>query len=253
VGGSDPGGGAGIQLDLKVLAALGADGAAVPALLTVQGPAGLECAEPQEPAFVARQMRSVFATCNVAAVKTGALGTAAVVGAVAEVLAEHPEVPVVCDPVCAPSLRAVPGARLLEAGAVSVLRERLLPRVTVLTPNLGEAAELTGRPVSDRASMEAAAAALLHSGCKAVMIKGGHLAAVRDCPDLLRLAGGPALWLPGERLSHADSIHGTGCALASSLATYLARGYGIDAAARHAKAALHSWLASASGGRLLPR
>lgn len=253
VAGSDPGGGAGLQLDLKVFAALGADGAAVPAVLTVQGRRGLSAAVPVPGPLVAAALRSVFSAGGLGAVKTGALGTAAAVGAVAAVLARRPEVPLVCDPVLAPSRAARRGVRLLVPAALPVLRSRLLPRATVLTPNLAEAAALLGRPVRTRREAERAAVDLLDLGPRAVLLKGGHLAPRNaECSDCFCERGGEPIWITAPRLPGATSVHGTGCALSSALAVFLARGLPVASAALRAREAVQEWLREARGRRLAP-
>lgn len=250
--GSDPAGGAGLQLDLKVFAALGADGAAVPAMLTVQGPRGLERAEPLAAAHVTEAVRAVFESGTVAAVKLGALGSAANVEALAGLLAEHPQVPVVCDPVAGASRSARAGVHLLAPDALAPLRTLLLPRVTVLTPNLPEAELLTGLRVRSRADMEGAADALLELGAAAVLVKGGHLPPEEDAADLWRERGKEPFWITTPRLEGAGRVHGTGCALSSAIAAYLAGGLAAAAAVVRAREALLPWLRAAADGRLRP-
>lgn len=250
--GSDPSGGAGLQLDLLVFAALRADGTAIPAVLTVQGPQGLTRAEPVAADLVAEALGAVFAGGAPAAVKLGALGSAGVVAAVAEQLCAHPQVPVVLDPVFSAS-RGVAGQHLLAPDAMAVLRARLLPAVSVLTPNLAEAERLCGFPVASRTAMEAAAAALLDLGPRAVLLKGGHLAGEAAAADLWRERDRQPFWLEAPRLPGAEQVHGTGCALSSALAVFLARGLAPAAAAVAAKETLHGWLAAARDGRLRPR
>lgn len=251
VAGSDPGGGAGLQLDLKVFTALGADGAAVPAVWTVQGPAGLARAEPVDAGLLREALAAVFADGPPAAVKTGALGSAPQVEAVAEVLAARPELPVVCDPVLGASRTAPGGPRLLDEDGVVTLRRRLLPRATVLTPNLPEARVLAGAP--DDAGPEALIGRLLEAGARAVFLKGGHFPEEgEEVVDLLATPEG-VLRLAGPRLPGASGVHGTGCALAAALAVLLARGLPLAAAAAEARRRLQDWLGAAAGGRLLPR
>ncbi|TAH37464.1 MAG: hydroxymethylpyrimidine/phosphomethylpyrimidine kinase [Planctomycetota bacterium] len=251
VAGSDPGGGAGLQLDLKVFAALGADGAAIPAVLTVQGPEGLTRAEPVAAGLVAGALRAVFALGPVQAVKLGALGDAAVVAAVAAHLGAHASVPVVLDPVLSASVAAA-GVTLLRPDALPALRQQLLPRVTVLTPNLEEAAALTGRAVSSRPEMERAAAALLELGPRAVLLKGGHREADPEAADLFQERGQEPFWITAPRLAGATHVHGTGCALSSALAVFLASGAAPARAAVRAREVLNAWLRAARAGRLLP-
>ena len=253
IAGSDPGGGAGLQLDLKVFTALGADGAAIPALLTVQGARGLERVEIVAADLVEAQLLSLLTNRPVAAVKTGALGSAANVQAVARALAPYPELPVVCDPVCLASRTAQNGLRLLEEGGVDALKEDLLPRINLLTPNLAEAAALTGLMVEDEEGMLAAAQELMQLGAKAVLLKGGHFQVGSPTSrDLLLQEDADPIWLSGRRIPGAESVHGTGCALSSAVAVFLGRGLSMEAAARRGKETVHHWLAGSKAGRLLP-
>ncbi|HEX9794348.1 MAG TPA: bifunctional hydroxymethylpyrimidine kinase/phosphomethylpyrimidine kinase [Planctomycetota bacterium] len=253
VAGSDPAGGAGLQLDLKVFAALGGDGAAVPAVLTAQGAAGLERVDLVAGEAVEAALRCVFENPPDAA-KTGALGGAAAVAAVAAVFAVHPRIPLVVDPVGAPSRSAHAGLRLLAEDAAHALRSLLLPLAHVLTPNLAEAAALLALPgpAQDRAAMLVHARGLLDSGARAVLLKGGHLGEPGASPDLLCTADGVVIWLEGPRLPDAGGVHGTGCALSAALCAHLGAGLPLPAAAAAAKADLAGWLRAAVGGRLVP-
>lgn len=229
IAGSDPSGGAGIQADLKTFAAQGAYGMAALTALTAQNTRGVTGIEPVPPAFVAAQIAAVLADVRVDAVKIGMVGEAAVAEAVAEALADY-DGPVVLDPV----MVAKGGAHLLAPDAVALLRDRLVPRATVVTPNLAEAAVLLGcAPFHDRAGMEPAAAALLALGARAVLLKGGHL----DEPESPDLLATPAdtRWLQGGR-TRTPNTHGTGCTLSSALAARLAHGDPLAVAAERAKA-----------------
>ncbi|MBK1635181.1 bifunctional hydroxymethylpyrimidine kinase/phosphomethylpyrimidine kinase [Rhodovulum adriaticum] len=215
IAGSDPSGGAGIQADIKAISANGGYAMAAITALTVQNTCGVRYARLMAPDLVAAQVTAVFDDIRVDAVKIGMLGDAAIVRAVAEVLADR-DVPVVLDPV----MVAKGGDRLLAAEAVAALRDRMVPQATIITPNLPEAADLLDRPEArDRAEMEAQARALLHLGCGAVLLKGGHLGGA-DSPDLFLSPDG-AHWLEGPRLPTANT-HGTGCTLSAALATQLA-------------------------------
>src|SRR5262245_8657059 len=171
IAGSDPSGGAGIQADLKTFATLGAFGAAVVTALTAQNTAGVQGIEGVSPAFVVRQLDAVLDDLDVRALKTGMLGRAAVVEAVAARLGARPAVPLVVDPV----LVATAGQPLTESQALEPLRARLLPLAALVTPNLAEAEALTGRRVSTRPEMHEAARALVGLGARAALVKGGHL------------------------------------------------------------------------------
>ena len=229
VAGSDPSGGAGIQADLKAIAANGGYGMAAITALTAQNTRGVTGAALTEPAMVAAQIAAIREDIRIDAVKIGMLGAAAIVEAVARAL-EGLTAPVVLDPV----MVAKGGDRLLAPEAVAVLRDRLLPMATVVTPNLPEAADLLDAPAAEsRAAMEDQAAALRARGPAAVLLKGGHLAG-GESPDLLCDAAG-ATWLEGARHATANT-HGTGCTLSSALATELGHGRPLSEAVARAKA-----------------
>lgn len=222
VAGTDSSGGAGVVADVRTFAAHGVWAAVAVTAVTAQNAAGVGGIALIEPALVQAQMRSV---ADVRAVKTGMLGTAATVEAVADAL---PACPLVVDPV----IVSTSGTPLLDAAGVDALRRRLLPAAAVVTPNLAEAAALTGGAVGSRREMEQAALALLRLGCRAVLVTGGHLddGTAADC--LLGGAGAP-VWLEGTRL--AGSAHGTGCVLSAAIAAGLALGDVVEDACRHAK------------------
>jgi hydroxymethylpyrimidine/phosphomethylpyrimidine kinase len=241
VAGSDSGGGAGIQADLKAFSALGVYGASVVTALTAQNTRGVQGIHDVPPDFVGQQIASVFGDLAVAAVKIGMLSRAPVIAAVAEGLALHaPDVPVVLDPV----MVATSGDRLLADDAVGALRERLIPRALVLTPNLPEAAVLLGETVAaDEAAMLAHGRRLLALGPRAVLMKGGH-GGGPESVDLLVGPGESVLRLTAPRIATRHT-HGTGCTLSSALAAGLARGMPLPEAARAAKAYLSAALAAA--------
>ncbi|MCG8355935.1 MAG: bifunctional hydroxymethylpyrimidine kinase/phosphomethylpyrimidine kinase [Kiloniellales bacterium] len=228
VAGSDSGGGAGIQADIKATTALGGFAATAIAALTAQNTRGVFGVVGIEPAFVQQQMTLVLEDIGADAIKTGMLAEPAIIEAVAEVLA-RPEVapiPLVVDPV----MVAQSGDALLSAGAERSLNERLVPKATLLTPNVPEAERLTGSPISDAATMEAAAVTLLQRGPKAVLLKGGHMAG-EVLTDVLATAEGCERF-ESPRIATVHT-HGTGCTLASAIATGLAQGLSIrDAVAR---------------------
>ena len=239
IAGSDPSGGAGIQADLKTFAALGCHGMAAITALTAQNTRGVSAVQLPPPAFVAEQIRMVFADIAVAAVKIGMLGSREIVEAVAEALAPWPGVPIVLDPV----LVATSGATLGDDGVIAAMRARLFPRATLVTPNLAEATRLAdGTPLGSRAEIEAAAQGLRGDGPAAWLIKGGHGTEAEAC-DLLLDAGGP-LWLRAQRIATRNT-HGTGCTLSSAIAAELARGASLRDAVAAAKAYLGRALAAA--------
>jgi len=235
IAGSDPSGGAGIQADLKAFSARGCYGMAVITALTAQNTQGVSAVMPLDPAFVAEQIRMIFADVHVDAVKIGMIANAGIARAVADVLKPYRGIPVVLDPV----MIAKGGASLLDPEAVEVLRTELLPLATLLTPNLPEAAALLGDlEACDRRIMESQAVRLTSLGPQGVLVKGGHLAG-GESPDVL-VAEGQVTWFEADRIATRNT-HGTGCSLSSALAAELAKGVDAPEAVRVAKA----WLADA--------
>ncbi len=227
IAGSDPSGGAGIQADIKAISANGAYAMAAITALTAQNTCGVQAVQMVEPEFVARQIRALRDDIRIDAVKIGMLGTAAIIEAVADAL-DGLDAPIVLDPV----MVAKGGDRLLQTDAVAGLRG-LLPRATVITPNLPEAADLLGQAeATTRDAMEVQVRALLALGPRAVLLKGGHLAG-DESPDVLADAES-LTWLPGPR-HPTRKTHGTGCTLSSALATSLGHGRPLTEAAERAK------------------
>jgi hydroxymethylpyrimidine/phosphomethylpyrimidine kinase len=214
--GLDPGGGAGVIADLRAFHAAGAFGCAVVAVHTVQSTAGLVSAEPVPAKKILAQARYVLKHQNVRAIKTGALGNAANVRAVAELLAVHRDVPAVVDPVMVPTRGR---SRLLSEQAVRAMRKELVPRATVLTANVPEAEALLGVRVASVSDARKAALALLELGARAALVKGGHLGGSQAI-DVLAMEG-EVLELRARRLS-LPPVHGGGCTLASLIAGRLA-------------------------------
>jgi len=238
VAGSDSGGGAGIQADIKACMALGAYAGTAITALTAQDTRGVHGVMPVTPDFVLQQMLAVLDDIGADAVKTGMLGSAAVIDAVAGVLAAR-RLPLVLDPV----MVAKGGARLLDPAALDALR-RLIPLAKLLTPNVPEAEALLGRAIPDHAAALEAAAALLALGAEAVLLKGGHLAGplVRD---ILVTAEGTTL-LEETRIETRHT-HGTGCTLASAIAAGLSQGMTLVPAVRRARAYVQAAILAAPG------
>lgn len=229
VAGSDPSGGAGIQADLKAISANGAYAMAAVTALTAQNTQGVSGVHLVPPDFVADQIRAVFDDVRVDAVKVGMIATAEIAEAVAGSL-EGRGVPVVLDPV----MIAKGGAPLLQEDAVSVVRDRLLPLASVLTPNLPEAAHLLGAPVAaERDAMVAQGRALCALGATSVLMKGGHLDGA-ESPDCL-VTPEAVHWFEGARVE-TKNTHGTGCTLSAALAAQLGQGLAVADAVRVAKA-----------------
>lgn len=229
VAGSDSWGGAGIQADLRTFSDFGVWGTCAVTAVTAQNHRGVLAARLSDPEMVEAQIDAVAETGSVGAVKTGMLGDAAVIAAVARALARHRLGPQVVDPVQAASQ----GGSLLDPAAIPVLVRDLLPGCRVVTPNLPEAETLLGSAITGRDDMPAAAAALAEMGPQAVLLKGGHLAAP-DSPDLL-WDGGRVTWLEGDRIPAAHS-HGTGCTLSAGIAAGLARGMDLAESCAAARA-----------------
>lgn len=240
VAGSDSGGGAGIQADIKTVTALGGYAATAVTALTAQDTNGVHGVVPVDPAFVQQQMRVVVDDIGVDCVKTGMLHDAAVIEAVAQVLDELDGVPVVVDPV----MVAKGGAPLLESDAVGALRTRLLPLASVLTPNTLEAEALAGVAIGDRDAMEPAGRRLIGLGCEAVYLKGGHMPGERIVDLLISAAGVAALTADRVETAHT---HGTGCTLASAIATGLGQGLELGPACARAQAYVQAAIAAAPG------
>ncbi len=217
-----------MQADLKTFAAIGVWGTAAVTLVTAQNTLEVREVFVLPAATVAGQIGAVATDMTVAATKTGALGGAQTVEAVAAAVETHGLRPLVVDPVLAASR----GGRLLDPEALDVFRRRLLPLATVVTPNIPEAEVLLGRPIVDAGDMESAAVALAAMGAQAVLLKGGHLGGQRS-PDLL-WQDGRMLWLDAPRIP-GDPRHGTGCTLSAALAAWLALGTPLPAAFAQAK------------------
>lgn len=238
IAGSDPSGGAGIQADLKTFHQFGVYGEAVVTLITVQNTTRVSRVECLPPGLVAEQMQAVVEDIPPAAAKTGALGNAAIVQAVARA-AEGFRFPLVVDPV----MISKHGAPLLAADAQRALRERLLPLAALVTPNLPEAEALAGRTVRGVEDMRRAAEAIAALGARAVLVKGGHMEA--SATDVL-LAGGQWFEFPGQRVD-SPHTHGTGCTLSAAVAALLARGLALPEAVGAAKRFIAEAIRTAPG------
>ncbi len=239
VAGSDSSGGAGIQADLKTFAALGVYGASVITALTAQNTQGVTAIHNVPVDFIAAQIDTVFSDLDVAAVKIGMLSQVAIIETVARGLERHRARNIVLDPV----MVATSGDRLLAADAVEALRNVLIPRAIVVTPNLPEAAALTGATAArNEREMEIQARELLTLGARNVLIKGGH-GSGDESVDLL-VGEGELLRLSARRVA-TKNTHGTGCTLSSAIAAGLARGLDLRTAAREAKAFVTAAVAAA--------
>ena len=227
IAGSDSGGGAGIQADLKTFAALGCYGMSAITALTAQNTQGVRAIHGVPADFLKEQIAAVVEDIGVDAVKIGMLHAPEIVRAVAWAIDTYRLERVVLDPV----MVATSGDALIENSTVAVLVEELFPRATVVTPNLDEAALLLGRPVREVDELESACADLLAKGAKAVLLKGGHLGGDM-LADVLAIAGEPAAYWQrpsGPRIA-SRNVHGTGCTLSSAIAAHLALGYTLEEA-----------------------
>lgn len=230
IAGSDSGGGAGIQADLKTFAAFGVFGTSAITALTAQNTVAVTGVHVAPAAFVVAQIDAVVGDLGCDAVKTGMLATAEIVEAVAAAVARHGLPNVVVDPV----MVAKSGDHLLAREAVDAVRRVLVPLATVVTPNVPEAEVLTGTPIRTLAEAVDAGRALVAAGARAVVVKGGHLDR-DDIVDVLVDAAGAVTRIEGPRVPGVHT-HGTGCTFASAIAARLALGDGLDAAVRAAQA-----------------
>jgi hydroxymethylpyrimidine/phosphomethylpyrimidine kinase len=239
IAGSDSGGGAGIQADLKTFSALGVYGASVIAALTAQNTQRVSAVHTVPAEFVTAQIEAVFSDFDVAAVKIGMLANAVVIAAVAEGLAKYKARNIVLDPV----MVATSGDGLLDPPAIEVLRSRLFPLASVITPNLPEAATLLDAPIAqDEDAMRQQAERLVALGARAVLIKGGHGSGA-EAVDLLVEASG-VMRFAAPRMASRNT-HGTGCTLSSAIAAGLARGQSLAEAVRAAKNYITAAIAAA--------
>ena len=229
IAGSDSGGGAGVQADLKTFAAFGVHGACAVTCLTAQNPRRVLAMEPASAGILRRQMEAVFEELRPAAVKTGMLFSAQNVEILADFFQKKNRLPLVVDPV----MVATSGARLLESAAIRVLTERLLPLATLATPNLREAEILTGCKLASAEDLRAAAREIHRRfGC-ATLVKGGHLPGVREAVDIF-FDGDTELLLSAPFIKNVRT-HGTGCTCSAAITAALALGYDLPRAVALAK------------------
>ena len=222
IAGSDSGGGAGIQADLKTFAALGCYGMSAITALTAQNTVGVQGIHAVPASFLKAQIQSVMDDIGVDALKIGMLHEPDIVAVVAWAIDHYNIRKVVLDPV----MVATSGDRLIAQETVQVLVRELFPRVSVVTPNLDEAQLLLGQPIADAQALDAAAQGLLALGAKAVLLKGGHLAG-DEVVDLLVQTQGPTRRLASTRIP-SRNVHGTGCTLSSAIAAHMALGHGLE-------------------------
>jgi hydroxymethylpyrimidine/phosphomethylpyrimidine kinase len=230
IAGSDSGGGAGIQADLKTVSAIGCYGLSVVTALTAQNTRGVIGIYPVPPSFVAEQAAAVLGDIGADAVKIGMLYSAELIEVIAKELKRFDVANIILDPV----MVAQSGDKLLQDDAIQALKQHLMPLADVVTPNIPEAEVLLQQRIAGLEDMQTAAKALAGCGSRSILIKGGHLED-NSCPDFLYLAGEDRLVrLEAPRITSRNN-HGTGCTLSSAIAGYRAQGFGIEEAARRAK------------------
>ena len=230
IAGSDSGGGAGIQADLKTFSALGCYGLSVITALTAQNTVGVTGIHPVPPEFVQSQMEAVFSDIGVDAVKIGMLFSEELIQAITGKLKEHNVHPIVLDPV----IVAQSGDKLLQDEAIAAIREYLIPLADILTPNLVEASVLLDRRLDSPDDIVSGAKSIAQWGCRAVLIKGGHSDS-QDCNDILYLSENDRVITLTDKRINTRNNHGTGCTLSSAIAAHLAKGANMEAAVKKAK------------------
>jgi hydroxymethylpyrimidine/phosphomethylpyrimidine kinase len=241
IAGSDSGGGAGIQADIKTISMLDAYAATAITALTAQNTEGVFGVLPISPEFIRQQIEVVLDDIGADVIKTGMLHDAAVIEAIVAVIQDRAAaVPVVVDPVMA----AKGGARLIEPEAIDALKRLLITRAEIVTPNLPEAEILCGGTIGEVAEMRTAGETLLGLGCRAALVKGGHLPG-GTVSDVLVTAGGARVW-ESPRIATRHT-HGTGCTLASAIAAGLAQGLGLEGAVDRARNYVQRAIARAPG------
>ncbi|MDY6971280.1 MAG: bifunctional hydroxymethylpyrimidine kinase/phosphomethylpyrimidine kinase [Thermodesulfobacteriota bacterium] len=230
IAGSDSSGGAGIQADLKTFSALGCYGMSAITALTAQNTKGVTAVHAVPPSFVEQQLEAVFGDIGVDATKIGMLYSGEIIETVARQLKKHDAQNIVLDPV----MVSQNGDKLLKDEAIEAIKKYLMPLATILTPNLPEASVLLNRRVNDPRDIRQAAREIASYGSRSVLLKGGHMDS-DDCTDLLFIRPGSRfVAFKGQRIDTRNN-HGTGCALSSAIASFLARGLPLDEAAGSAK------------------
>ena len=230
IAGSDSGGGAGIQADLKTFSAIGCYGMSVITALTAQNTQGVKAIHAVPPAFAVEQIEAVLSDIGADAIKIGMLYSAELIEAVAQALKKHGARKIVLDPV----MVAQSGDKLLQDDAIEAIKTHLMPLADVVTPNLPEASVLCGMPLTQWGDIKSAAETLAKYGSRSILIKGGH-GDERKSTDLLFLAGeGRFASLEADRIETRNN-HGTGCTLSSAIASYMAKGNDIEQSVQMAK------------------
>jgi hydroxymethylpyrimidine/phosphomethylpyrimidine kinase len=239
IAGSDSGGGAGIQADLKTFSAIGCYGMSVITALTAQNTRGVTAIHAVPPSFAVQQIDAVLSDIGADAVKIGMLYSAELIAAVAEALKKHSARKIVLDPV----MVAQSGDKLLQDDAIEAIKTHLMPLSDVVTPNIPEASVLCGRRLKNWSDIEEAAEILARHGSRSILIKGGH-GNENDSTDLLFLAReNRFVRLTADRIE-TDNNHGTGCTLSAAIASYMAKGMDIEEAVQKAKTFMNRAIAA---------
>ena len=234
IAGSDSGGGAGIQADLKTFAAIGCYGMSVITALTAQNTQGVTAIHALPPSFAIEQMAAVFTDIGADAVKIGMLYSAELIEAISEALNKYRARNIVLDPV----MVAQSGDKLLQDDAIQAIKDHLMPVADVVTPNLPEAEVLLGQKIEGFEDMQRAARSLAQFGSRSVLIKGGHLEGSISTDLLYLTEEDRFVILEAERIASTNN-HGTGCTLSSAIAAYMSKGNDIENAADKAKTFIH--------------
>lgn len=241
IAGFDGSGGAGIQADIKTISALGCYATSVLTALPVQNTRGVQMVHPIPTEIVAAQLHAVLEDIRPHAIKIGMMHTVAHIETIAAILSDYGDIPVILDPVMVSSS----GKRLLDESAIATMQALLFPHLTLLTPNMDEAAVLTGMPVHSLAEMQVAAAIILEQACPAVLVKGGHLEGAQ-LHSFYSNKDGAQQTFTQPRVDSMNT-HGTGCTLSAAIATFLARGYTMPEAIEAAQEYVHKAILASQG------
>ncbi|TGN06876.1 bifunctional hydroxymethylpyrimidine kinase/phosphomethylpyrimidine kinase [Leptospira ilyithenensis] len=234
IAGSDSGGGAGVQADLKTFSSLGTFGTTAFTCLTAQNPDGVTAIHEIPTSFIKAQLDAVLSYFPVSACKTGMLFSEEIINIVREVLQTKPDIKLVVDPV----MIATSGAKLLKNDAITALRENLIPIATIITPNLDEASLLLGQNITGQNELESSAKQLFDIFKVPILLKGGHLQNVTEAIDIL--FDGKSIYNFKKPFLKVKNTHGTGCTFSSAITSYLAHGLSLPEAVGHAKEYIHN-------------
>lgn len=245
IAGSDSGGGAGIQADIKTFSALGCYGMSVITALTAQNTLGVQGILPIPPEFIRLQLKSILDDMSADAIKTGMLHSAEVIEAIVSTLNQYQPIPLIVDPV----MIAKDGSYLLEPNAIEALKTQLFPITTLMTPNVVEAEALLNSKIIDKTSIEKAAKELTQWGSKAVLLKGGHMPGSEGSDCLYIKAEDRCYWLHKPTIK-TKNTHGTGCTLSAAITAFIAQGFSLLEAMTQAKEYLSNALTTGADYQL---